>query len=111
MIADGHAMGITPEVPEYGGRSAESRLRVDDPVRLEERIDEGVPLCRVAQVVGGAGEIEFVPGVRASQGSDKFPAKDPTEDLHGKEEAGVLRSDPALVIRGEASRWHDAMHV
>ena len=111
MIADRHAMGVAPEVAQHGGRSAEGRLRVDDPVRLEERIDEGVPLRRVAQVLGGAGEIEFVPGVRAPERVDKLPAKDPTEDLHGQEEAGVLRLDPALVIGREAAGRHDAVHV
>src|SRR6266853_6225904 len=111
MIADGHAMGITPEVPEYGGRSAEGRLRVDDPVRLAERSDEGVPLGRVAQVLRGAGELEFVPGVRALESGDKLPAEDPTEHLHGQEEAGVLRTNPASMIGRQPTGRHDAVHV
>ena len=62
VIADRDAMGVAPEVAQDGGRATEGRLRVDDPVGLEERIDEGVPLRRVAQVLGGAGEVEFVAG-------------------------------------------------
>ena len=111
MIADRHAMGIAPEVAQDGGRATEGRLGVDDPVGLEERVDEGVPLRRVAQVLGGAGEVEFVLVVRAAERLDKLPAKDPTEDLHGQEEAGVLRMNPALVIGREAAGRHDAVHV
>ena len=62
MIADCHAMGVAPEVAQDGGRAAEGRLGVDHPVGLEERIDEGVPLRRVAQVLGAAREVEFVLG-------------------------------------------------
>jgi hypothetical protein len=32
VIADGHPMGVAPEVPEDGGRSPEGRLGVDNPV-------------------------------------------------------------------------------
>ena len=64
MIADRHAMGVAPEVAQDGGRAAEGRLGVDDPVGLEEGVDEGAPLRRVSQVLGGAGEVEFVRGRR-----------------------------------------------
>ena len=98
MIADRHAMGIPPEVAEHSGRATEGWLRVDDSVRLEERVDEGVPLGRVAQMLEGAGEIEFVSGVRAPEGGHKLSAEDPTEHLDRQKEAGVFESDPGLVI-------------
>jgi hypothetical protein len=40
-------MRVAPQIPKDGGRAAEGGLRVDDPVCLKERIDEGVPLDRV----------------------------------------------------------------
>ena len=111
MIADRHAMGVSTEIPKDGGRPPEGRLGVDHPVGVEERIDEGVPLRGVAQGLGGAREVEFVPVVRPAQRRDKLPAKDATEYLHGEEEAGVFRRDPPLMIRREATRRHDAVDM
>ena len=95
--------------PEHGGRATEGRLRVDDPVRLEERIDEGVPLRRVAQVLGGAGQIELIARVGAPQRRDKLSAKHATEDLHRQEEPGVLGSYPVLMIGRQPTSRHDAI--
>ena len=111
MIADGDAMRVPPEVAQYGGGAAEGRLRIDDPVGLEEGVDEGPPLRGVAEVLGGAGEIELASGVGAAKLLDKLPTKEPTEDLHREEEAGVFRVDPALVIGREPAGRHHAMHV
>ena len=111
VIADRDAMGVAPEIAQDGGRAPEGRLGVDDPVGLEERVDEGAPLRRVTQVLAATGEVEFVLVVRAAERLDKLPAKDATEDLHGQEEAGVLRMDPPLMIRREATRGHDAVDV
>ncbi len=47
VIADRDSMGIAPEIAQDGGRAPEGRLGVDDPVRLEEGVDEGPPLRRV----------------------------------------------------------------
>ena len=98
MITDCHAMRVTPEVSEDGQGSAEGWLGVDDPVGLEERVDEGVPRGLVTQMLAAANEIELVPVVRPSERLDKLSPEEPTEDLHGQEEAGVLRGDPARVI-------------
>jgi hypothetical protein len=54
VIADRHPMGIAPEVAQHGRRASKRGLRVDDPVGLEERIDESLPLRGVAQVLGAA---------------------------------------------------------
>ena len=47
VIADRHAMGVAPEVSEDGHSPTEGWLGVDDPVGLEERIDEGPPRRRI----------------------------------------------------------------
>ena len=111
MIADGHAMGIAPEVSQHRGRPAEGRLGVDDPVRLEERVDEGVPLRRVRRCSVAPARSSSLPVVAARNAGDKFPAKDPTEDLHGEEEARYSRANPAPVIRREAAGRHDTVDV
>ena len=98
VIADRHAMGVAPEVPEDGGRATKGWLGVDHPVGLEERVDEGPPRRRVSEVLAPPSEIELVPVVRPSERLDKLPTEDSTEDLHGQEEAGVLRGYPARVI-------------
>ena len=66
MVADRDPMRVAPEIAQHGGRPTEGRLRVDDPVGLEERIDEGVPLRRVAQVLGATGEVQVSTSVGAS---------------------------------------------
>ena len=43
--------------------------------------------------------------------STNFPRKTRLRTLHGEEEAGVLRGDPARVIEGESARRHDAVDV
>jgi hypothetical protein len=63
------------------------------------------------EVLVGAGQIELVPVVRPPQGLDNFSSKDPTEDLHGQEEARVRRVDPPRLIGRESPGWHDAVHV
>ena len=83
MIADRDTMRIAPEIPQDRGGAPEGRLRLDDPVGLKERVDEGVPLRRVAQRRGGAGEVELVTVVGTSQGVDTLAAKHPTQHLDG----------------------------
>src|SRR5262249_57736442 len=42
---------------------------------------------------------------------DKLAAKHSTENLHGKKEAGVLRSNPVSVIRGQPAGRDDTVHM
>src|ERR1019366_9790680 len=72
VIADRHAMRVPPEIPQDRGGPTEGGFGIDDPVGLEERVDEGVPLCLVAQRRGGAGEVEFVTVVRAPERLDEL---------------------------------------
>ena len=92
-------MRIAAEVAQHRGRPTEGRLGIDDPVGLEERVDERVPLGRIAQALGRAREIEAAACIRPAERRDKLATTHATEDVHGQEEAGVLRADPALVIR------------
>ena len=111
MITDRHPMGVPPEIAQDGGRAAEGRLSIDHPVGLEEGVDEAAPLRRVAEVRTLAPKIEFARIVRAAYCLDILPTKDATQDLHGQEEAGVSRVDPAVVLRGDTSCRHDAMDM
>ena len=60
VIADRHAMGVTPEVSEDSRGPAKGWLDVDHPVGLEERVDEGPPRSGVSEVLAPASEIELV---------------------------------------------------
>ena len=60
VIADRYAMRVAPEIAEDGGCTAEGRLGVDHPARLEEGVDEDPPLRRVTQVLAATGEVELV---------------------------------------------------
>ena len=66
---------------------------------------------RVTEVLAVTGEVEFVLVVCASERRDKLPAKDTTEHFDGEEEAFALRTNPALMIRGQATDRHNAVHV
>ena len=66
VIADRHTMRVAPEIPQDRGGPTEGGLGIDDPVSLEERIDEGAPVRRVAQRRRRAGEVEFVACVRTA---------------------------------------------
>jgi hypothetical protein len=66
VIADRHAMGVAPEVLEDGVCATKGRLGVHHPVSVEERVDEGPPRRRIAQMLAPAGQVEFVAVERAS---------------------------------------------
>jgi hypothetical protein len=53
MIADGHAMRVAPDVPKHLRWAAECRLRIDNPVFVEQRIDERVESLRNPEIVRG----------------------------------------------------------
>ena len=78
VIADCHPMGIAPEIAQDGGRPAEGRLGVDDPIDGEQGVDEGMPLGGVAKVLGGTGEIELAPGVGVAKLLDQWARLDCT---------------------------------
>ena len=61
VIADRDAMGVAAEVPHHGRRPTEGGLCVHDPVRLEERVDEGPPPLGIAELLGGSPEVELAP--------------------------------------------------
>ena len=111
VIADRDPMGVAPEIAQDGGRAPEGGLGVHHPIGREERVDEGVPLRRGTEVLAATGEFELVVVVRAAERLDKLPAKDATQDLDGEEEACVLRMDPPLMIRREATRGYHAVDV
>lgn len=91
VVADRHAMGIAPEIPQDGGSAAEGGLGVDDPVSLEERIDESPPRRRVSEVLIAAGQLELVPVVRPSKRLDNFPRKTRLRTFTGRKTPAYWR--------------------
>jgi len=99
VIADRDTMGIASEIPEDGGGPAEGRLDVHDPIGAKQRVNEGVPLGRLAERRRDAAEVQLAARVRTAEALDEFATKHPTQNFHGQEEARVFRVHPALVIR------------
>src|SRR5262249_28230574 len=56
-------------------------------------------------------EVEVAASIHPVQRGDKLPAKHPTEDFDGQEEAGVFRPNPAPVIRRQAASRDDAVDM
>ena len=111
MVADRDPMRVASQVPQHRGRPTKGRFRVHHPVSLKESIDEGVPLRRIAQRLGGTREVEFTVRLGATERGDKLPSKHAAEDLHREEEARVLWMNPVVVIRGQATGRHDTVDV
>ena len=55
MVGDGHAMGVTAEIPEHLSRPAESGLGIDHPILLVEAAQQLAELFFVGQRGGGTG--------------------------------------------------------
>jgi hypothetical protein len=83
-------MGIAPEIAQDGGRPTEGGLGVDNPVGGEQGVDEGIPLCGVAEVLRGAGEIELASGEGATKLLDKLPRKTRLRTFTGRKKSEYL---------------------
>ena len=59
MVADGDAMGITAEIAKCLSRSAEGWFGIDDPVFLEQRIDEAGEAPSILEFGSRPGKAEF----------------------------------------------------
>ena len=55
MVGDGHAVGVTAELPEHLRGPAESRLGIDDPILPVEATEELPKLFFVGQGGGRSG--------------------------------------------------------
>ena len=76
VIADRDAMRVAPEVAQDGGRPTEGRFGIDDPVGLEERVDEGPPR---ASGLGGARSLQ-----RDRARSGRTPVGAPRQTSRGR---------------------------
>jgi hypothetical protein len=56
VIADGNAMGVAADVTKHLRGSAKCGLRIDHPVFVKKRVDEGVESLSSTEVVGGRAE-------------------------------------------------------
>ena len=94
----------------------EALLNIDHPgareenalIGLEEHIDEGVPLRRIAQALGRAGEVQVATHIGATECRDELRSKHPTEDRDGEEEARVPAPNPLLVIGRQTAGGYDS---
>ncbi len=110
VVRDRDAMGVTGEVVEDMFRSAEGSLRVDHPVDMVQRSDEGAEVFRVIEAFQIAEEPQLSPPEGSPQHREQLPAKDPAEHAHRQEEP-VTRRNPAGVIRRQTPRRNDTVDM
>jgi hypothetical protein len=68
-------MRIATEISEDGGRPTEGWFRIDDPVGLEERIDEGAPRRGSPEVFAASRQVESLRSDARRNASTNFPRK------------------------------------
>jgi len=109
VIAERDPVGVAAEVTQDTG-AAHGRFGVDHPILGEERVDEGLKSPHLGQRGGLAAEDQLVAAIGSAQSSYQPLAEDPSQDLHRRKET-VLRTDPALMIRGQSARRNQAVHM
>ncbi len=92
VIAERHAMGVAPDVPQDGAGTTEGRLGVDDPVGLEECVDASSPRRPGAQMLAAARQVEFVRSYARPNASTKLPRKVRLRTFTGKKKPAYLGS-------------------
>jgi len=110
MIGDRDAMGVPGQIVEHVARTAERRLRVHDPVVMEERAEPGPEGRLVGEMPEVRRQREGARAKRPDQARDDLSAKHATQDLHGEKE-GRGRMHPARPVGRETAGGHDAVHV
>jgi len=90
VVADRHAMGVATEIPQDGGRAAEGRLGVDDPVGLEEGVDEGPQAERSRRCSVPPARSSSLRSYARRNASTNFPRKTRLRTFTGRMKPGYL---------------------
>src|SRR5271163_1045341 len=105
MVGDGDAMGIAGQVMQHMLWTAEGWLGINDPVLVIKCAQEDGEALLFLERPALAEEAQLMAGKEAPQSGDELAAEDAAEHLDRQQEAGT-GSDPARVVRCEASRYH-----
>ena len=108
MIADRDTMRIPPEIVKHLSGSAECGFRVYNPIFWKSESTKAAKRFGFCKLGDRSREDEFSLLVRDSQPVYEFGSKDGAEHLHRQEE-GVFRVNPALMVRGESAGWNQAV--
>src|SRR5580700_10314215 len=103
-------MRIPAKIAEYLGRGAESRLGIHDPPLLEKGIDKNGESLRACEWGDRTGEDKLPLLECLAQSVHELGSKNGAEHLHRQEE-GVLRVNPPLVVCGESACRDHAVHM
>ena len=79
MVGDGDAVSVTGQVVEDVLGAAEGRLGVDDPVLLEQRVQEGGEVLLLAERQALAEEPQLIAIKRSLEPGHELAAKDAAE--------------------------------
>jgi hypothetical protein len=110
MIGDGDAVRVAGQVVKHMLRPPEGAFGVDHPILTKERPEESMEsfLCGEWLETAGKGESALTKG--ALEAGDKLAAKDAPQYPHRQEE-GVARVKPALVVERQTARRDYAMDM
>ena len=110
MVGECDAMGVSGEVGEDALRACEGSLAVDDPVLLEESIDERLESTRISARGVGGWQSQLSSAISALEVREVLGSKDAGESSDRREEAAA-RGDPGVAFKGETSARDDAVEM
>ena len=110
VIGDRDAVRVSGQILEDVLRPSEWSFGVNDPVIAIQRPKESVERSLFSQWFQHAREAKVPEAERPFQTGDKLAPKNTAQHFHRQEE-GVPGVNPALMVRGEATGWDDAVYM
>jgi len=110
-MADGHPMGIAPEVRYHLLGACAGRLGIDDPLLPPEGIQPLDKRGGLLQRRCPRGNMELPLGEGGVEAIEILPAQDPREGAHGEQELPTPCRNPALLLGRQSTTRHETMHV
>ena len=110
VVGDSDAMRVAGQIVEDVLRSSEWPLGVDHPVVTKQRPEKSIECFLVGQPLRTARKHQFLLLESAFQTSNELAAKHAAEHFH-REEEGVARVNPTLMIGRETAGWDNTMDM
>lgn len=111
MVADGNAMGVASEVMQDVFRSAEARLRIDDPILATQLVEKSSKLFRITEVLQTSIEDELTLLKGDFQSFSELAAKNSTEYPDRKEKVLPSRLFPGGPVQCQTAGGNHTMDM
>ena len=110
VVGDGDAMRIAGQVVEDMFRPSEGSFGVDHPILTEQRPQKSMEGFLFADPFQASGEHQFPVTESELETGNELAAEYAAQHLYRQEE-GIARVNPALVIGRETTRWDHAVDM